>query len=224
MRLYNAEGSSASVGGRCCGSRDLEDARSVCAKLDIPFYVVNYQAQFQSVIDDFVESYAKGETPSPCVRCNERIKFLPLLHRARALGATRLYTGHYARIRNSNGCPGLYRAKDLGKDQSYFLFGMPRDSLTFVDFPLGDMTKTEVKAEARRLGLPNADKPDSQEICFIPDGRYSEFVASRIPAAAGDIVDVDSGAVVGTHEGIHNFTIGQRVGRVIWTASLCGEH
>lgn len=215
MRLYNARGTEHSSGGRCCGPRDLEDARQVCAHLNIPFYVADYEEAFQrAVIDDFVVSYRAGRTPNPCVRCNEQVKFLPLLHRARALGADALCTGHFARIVEQGGQRRLLRAVDRKKDQSYFLFGMPRAALDAVRFPLGDLTKDEVRAHARRLGLPNADKAESQEICFVPDGDYAGFV-SRHGAdgedLSGDIVD-QSGRTVGEHPGYHRFTIGQRRG------------
>ncbi len=214
MRLYNAAGTPASSGGRCCGPRDLEDARAVCAHLNIPFYVANYEAAFkQAVIDDFVANYSQGRTPNPCVRCNEKVKFLPLLHRARALGAASLCTGHYARLDPdpATGQTRLRRAHDPRKDQSYFLFSMPRDSLAYVRFPLGNLTKEEVRAHARRLGLPNADKPESQEICFVPDGDHAAFVERAAGRLDGEIVDTQ-GAVVGRHQGIHRFTIGQRRG------------
>jgi tRNA-specific 2-thiouridylase len=215
MRLYDARGTSASVGGRCCGPRDLEDARRVAAHLDIPFYVANYEAEFTArVVDDFVAEYTAGRTPNPCVRCNQHIKFTPLLKRARALGAGALATGHYARIeRSPDGALRLARARDAHKDQSYFLFNMPRAALSFVRFPLGEMEKDEVRSHARRLGLPNADKPESQEICFVPDGDYAAFVESRAPAATrvGQIVDGD-GRVLGEHGGVHRFTVGQRRG------------
>jgi tRNA-specific 2-thiouridylase len=208
MRLYDASGTSASIGGRCCGPRDVEDARRVCAHLDIPFYVADYSDDFRArVMDDFVNEYVAGRTPNPCVRCNQHIKFTPLMQRARALGATALATGHYARIVAGK----LARARDAKKDQSYFLFNMPREALSFVRFPLGDMTKDEVRAHARRLGLPNCDKPESQEICFVPDGDYASFVTRSQPIAGGEIVD-ESGRVVGRHDGIHHFTIGQRRG------------
>jgi tRNA-specific 2-thiouridylase len=217
MRLYNASGSSEAAGGRCCGPRDLEDARAVCQHLGIPFYVANYEADFRrAVIDDFVASYRAGLTPNPCVRCNEKVKFLPLLERARALGAAALATGHYAQIdRGSDGQPRLRKAIDSQKDQSYFLFGMPRQSLDYVRFPLGGLTKGEVRTHARRLGLPNAEKAESQEICFVPDGDYAQFIEQQPghsgDSTAGDIVDA-SGAVVGRHQGIHHYTIGQRRG------------
>ena len=210
MRLYDAGGTASAAGGRCCGTRDLEDARRVCAHLDIPFYVADYEEEFRrAVIDDFVAEYAAGRTPNPCVRCNERIKFRPLLRRARALGATRLATGHYARIADGR----LLRAVDGRKDQSYFLFALPSADLGDLLFPLGALTKEEVRARARAYGLPNADKPESQEICFVPDGDHAAFVArhAAAPPREGEIVD-RAGRVVGRHGGVQHFTIGQRRG------------
>lgn len=215
MRLYDARGTTASVGGRCCGPRDLEDARRVAAHLGIPFYVADYEEDFQRhVIDDFVEAYRHGRTPNPCVRCNQHVKFTPLLKRARALGATALATGHYARlVPDSTDGTQLWRGVDDKKDQSYFLFHMPKAALGFVQFPLGGLTKDEVRAHARRLGLPNQDKAESQEICFVPDGDYAGFVERAAPdaAIAGDVVD-EAGKVLGGHAGIHRFTVGQRRG------------
>jgi tRNA-specific 2-thiouridylase len=213
MRLYDARGSGASIGGRCCGPRDLEDARRVAAHLGIPYYVLDYEEEFHArVIDDFVAEYAAGRTPNPCVRCNQHIKFTPLLGAARALGADALATGHYARLIAADGSGvALHRAVDDTKDQSYFLFNMPQEARPFVRFPLGGMTKAEVRAHALRLGLPNADKPESQEICFVPDGDYAAFVAARTVVRPGAIVD-DTGQVLGAHQGIHRFTIGQRRG------------
>jgi tRNA-uridine 2-sulfurtransferase len=211
MRLYDAGGTSASSGGRCCGPRDVEDARRVAAHLGIPFYVADYQEWFtEKVIDGFVADYVAGRTPNPCVRCNQHVKFTPLLQRARALGAEALATGHYARI-DAQG--RLMRAHDARKDQSYFLFNMPAEALPQVRFPLGGMTKEDVRAHARRLGLPNCDKPESQEICFVPDGDYASFVQLRVPevGAGGQIVD-QQGTVLGTHSGVHHFTVGQRRG------------
>ncbi len=214
MRLYDARGTASASGGRCCGPRDVEDARATCAHLGIPFYVVDLAAEFSAaVVDDFVEAYLAGETPNPCVKCNQHIKFTPLLERARAIGAEVLVTGHYARLVGGE----LRRGADAGKDQSYFLFAMPADELTSVQFPLGGMTKEQVRAHATRLGLPNAQKAESQEICFVPDGDHAKFVAAAavrrgkpLPLA-GDIVD-RTGARVGGHTGTHHYTLGQHKG------------
>ena len=218
MRLYDARGTAASSGGRCCGPRDVEDARAVCAHLGIPFYVVDLAAEFTAaVVDDFVEAYLAGETPNPCVKCNQHIKFTPLLERAREIGADVLATGHYAQIVATGDGHELRRGRDAGKDQSYFLFSMPAAELASVQFPLGDMTKDEVRGHALRLGLPNAAKPESQEICFVPDGDYAGFVSAqalrrgRAMPGPGAIVG-DGGAVLGRHDGVHHFTIGQRRG------------
>ncbi len=218
MRLYDARGTAASSGGRCCGPRDVEDARAVCAHLGIPFYVVDLAAEFgAAVVEDFVEAYLAGETPNPCVKCNQHIKFTPLLDRARAIGADVLVTGHYAQIVGGDDGFSLRRGVDAGKDQSYFLFSMPAHELASVRFPLGGMTKEEVRAQAIRLGLPNAVKPESQEICFVPDGDYAGFVSAqalkrgRPMPGPGPIVGED-GAIVGHHEGVHHFTVGQHRG------------
>jgi len=218
MRLYDARGTAASSGGRCCGPRDVEDARAVCAHLGIPHYVVDLAAEFgATVVEDFVEAYLSGDTPNPCVKCNQHIKFTPLLDRARAIGADVLVTGHYAQILEHPDGWGLSRGIDASKDQSYFLFSMPPAELASIRFPLGGMTKDEVRAHALRLGLPNAKKPESQEICFVPDGDYAGFVSTqalkrgRSLPVAGEIKDA-SGAVVGKHDGTHRFTIGQHRG------------
>ncbi|HUS28211.1 MAG TPA: tRNA 2-thiouridine(34) synthase MnmA, partial [Kofleriaceae bacterium] len=219
MRLYDARGTATSSGGRCCGPRDIEDARAVCAHLGIPHYVIDLAAEFgDAVVDDFVEAYLAGETPNPCVKCNQHIKFTPLLQRARAIGADVLVTGHYAQIIDAADGPGLFRGLDAGKDQSYFLFSMPGHELSSVRFPLGGMTKDEVRNHALRLGLPNAVKPESQEICFVPDGDYAGFVAAaalkrgRSLPTSGKVVRDDTREVLGQHEGVHRYTIGQHRG------------
>lgn len=217
MRLYDASGTTAAV-GRCCGPRDIEDARRVASHLGIPFYVVDFEADFaRAVVDDFVDAYLAGETPNPCVKCNQHIKFTPLLARARALGAEVVATGHYARIDRDGAQWRLSRGVDAGKDQSYFLFSMPAAELPWVRFPLGAMTKDQVRDKAAELGLPNAGKPESQEICFVPDGDYAGFVSAaalsrgRQPPAQGKVVD-RAGEVLGEHRGIHHYTVGQRRG------------
>jgi tRNA-uridine 2-sulfurtransferase len=218
MRLYDARGTTASA-GRCCGPRDIEDARAVSRHLGIPFYVVDLSAEFTAaVVDDFVEAYLDGETPNPCVRCNQHIKFTPLLERARAIGADVIATGHYARIApGPGGDLGLWRGVDPGKDQSYFLFSMPGHELGAVWFPLGGMDKDAVRQRARALGLPNADKAESQEICFVPDGDHAGFVAAQAlrrgrPVPADGVIATADGTVVGRHDGVHRFTIGQHRG------------
>jgi tRNA-specific 2-thiouridylase len=217
MRLWNAAGTQVAT-GRCCGPRDIEDARRVCDTLGIPFYVVDFEEDFrQAVVDDFVDSYLRGETPNPCVRCNQSIKFTPLLRRARALGAEVLVTGHYARIEERDGQWVLARGRDRAKDQSYFLFSMPTSELPSIRFPLGEYNKDEVRDMAATFGLPNAAKKDSQEICFVPDGDYAGFVEraaarrGRSLPVAGDIV-TEAGEIVGRHKGVHRYTVGQRRG------------
>lgn len=215
LKLTNAAGTSASIGGRCCSPRDIDDARATAAQLGFPHYVLDHTAAFRhAVIDDFVAEYRAGRTPNPCVRCNEKLKFGPLLAFADAIGATALATGHYARFVDApDGTRALTRAADRGKDQSYFLFGVRPELLSRVRFPLGDLLKDEVRAHARRLGVPNADKAESQEICFIPDGDHKSFVERHGGAGkVGAIVDDATGAVVAPHAGTHNFTIGQRRG------------
>jgi tRNA-uridine 2-sulfurtransferase len=199
----------------CCAPDDISDARRVARVLQIPHYVSNYKDVFEAeVIDPFVRSYAAGRTPNPCVLCNERVKFAPLLSRARGLGAAILATGHYARVAAAaDGTHRLLRGRDRQKDQSYFLYGLGQDALATVRFPLGDLEKGEVRERARALGLATADKPDSQEICFVGDRRYDAVVDARLPVIpeGGEIVHVD-GRVLGRHDGIHRFTIGQRRG------------
>jgi tRNA-specific 2-thiouridylase len=199
---------------RCCGTDEAADARRVCALLDIPFYVQNTERDFGALIRRFADSYAEGATPNPCIACNTDIKFGALLERAKALGADAVATGHYARrVRQADGSWALARARDANKDQSYVLYGLTQDELECVRFPLGELTKDEVRAHAREAGLPVAEKLESQEICFVPRGDYREVVRSRRPDAfvPGDIVD-SAGAVLGRHEGVGAFTVGQRKG------------
>lgn len=213
LKLTDASGTAASIGGRCCSPRDIDDARATAAQLGFPHYVLDHTAAFRhAVIDDFVAEHKAGRTPNPCVRCNEKLKFGPLVRFANAIGAARLATGHYARVEHDGAGVRLSRAVDRDKDQSYFLFGVTPDVLRAVAFPLGERTKDEVRAIARRFGLANADKPDSQQICFIPDGDHKAFVEARGGAgAAGEVVD-ERGVSLGAHGGTHRFTVGQRKG------------
>ena len=202
--------------GSCCSVDDFLDARAVAERLGFPHYVFDFRDACEArVVAPFVADYVAGRTPNPCTRCNERVKFSLLWERARELGATALATGHYARIgRDPGGRPVLRAARDASKDQSYFLFALGAAELARTLFPIGDLTKTEVRAEARRLGLPVADKPESMEVCFVPQADAAAFVATRAGTAAlrpGTIVD-DDGAVLGRHEGVHRFTVGQRRG------------
>jgi tRNA-specific 2-thiouridylase len=200
--------------GACCAGQDIYDARRVAEQIGIPHYVLDYESRFsQSVIDDFADSYTRGETPIPCVRCNQSVKFRDLLAVAKDLGAEALATGHYVRrVMGADG-PELHRAKDISRDQSYFLFATTREQLDYVRFPLGDLGKDEVRAKAARYNLPVAAKPDSQDICFVPDGDYASVVGKLRPGSIepGDIVDCE-GHVLGRHEGIIHFTVGQRRG------------
>ena len=202
-------------GGTCCGGKDLEDARRVAERLGIAHYVLDGERQFHDdVIVPFAESYGRGETPVPCVLCNETVKFRDLLAAARLLGATCLATGHYVRRRDGGNGPELWRGRDLQRDQSYFLFATTRAQLEMVCFPLGEMPdKAHTRAQARRFGLPVAEKPDSQDICFVPNGDYGAVVRALRPDVVqpGEIIHVD-GRVVGEHPGVIHYTIGQRRG------------
>jgi tRNA-specific 2-thiouridylase len=202
--------------GACCAGQDIYDARRVAEERGFPHYVLNYEDKFkESVMDDFVETYLKGETPIPCVRCNQSVKFRDLLKVARELNADCMATGHYVqRVVNESGIAELQKAVDSTKDQSYFLFATTQDQLEFLRFPLGGWTKDVTRAHADRLGLVNSAKPDSQDICFVPNGDYASVVKKIRPDAAikGDIIDVSTGAVVGQHEGVIHYTIGQRKG------------
>jgi tRNA-specific 2-thiouridylase len=197
----------------CCSASDAADARFVAGMLGIPFYALNFEDEFDHIIDYFADEYARGRTPNPCVVCNDRLKFGKLMDYADAVGAEYVATGHYARIGERDGRPTLLRGRDAQKDQSYVLFGLRRGILDRVKFPIGELTKTEVRAIAARYGLPNRDKPDSVEICFVPDRNYARVVRERRPDGfvEGDVVD-EIGRVIGRHRGIGQYTIGQRRG------------
>src|SRR5580658_5909094 len=214
LQLYD-HGAATHRKGACCAGRDIHDARAVAARIGIPHYVLDYEDRFkEAVIDRFAESYVAGETPVPCVECNQSIKFRDLLQTARELGAAVLATGHYVASRAlPDGSRALYRAREVERDQSYFLFGTTPAQLDLLRFPLGDHTKAETRELARRFGLSVADKQDSQDICFVPTGHYAEVIERLRPGAAGsgDIVDLD-GRVLGRHDGIIHFTVGQRRG------------
>jgi len=214
LKLYNAAGTAASIGGRCCSPRDIDDARAVAAHLGFPYYVLDEVEPFQNaVIDDFVAEYAAGRTPNPCVTCNERIKFGPLIAFADSIGADYLATGHYARLQmDENGAPHLQRSIDRDKDQSYFLFGVRNELFNRVWFPVGELRKEEVRAVAQRAGLPVYDKPDSNQICFVPDGDHKSFVQKHGGAGPAGLIVDENGRTLGKHQGTHHFTIGQRKG------------
>ncbi|HWC19530.1 MAG TPA: tRNA 2-thiouridine(34) synthase MnmA [Terriglobales bacterium] len=227
-RLAGREGMPEHVQGRCCSIEDVYDARHVAEQLGIPYYVVNHQERFErDVVRPFVEDYLSGRTPIPCSLCNNHLKFDQLLITARQIGAEMLATGHYARIEycEERGRWLLLRGRDRSKDQSYFLFGLSQEQLSKTLFPLGNMSKPEVRALAHQHGLSLAEKPDSQEICFIPGGDYKRFLdayldeqGEELPDTAGELVTT-SGEVIGHHAGIHNFTVGQRKGLGIATGS-----
>ncbi len=223
LQLYD-HGAATHRKGACCAGRDIHDARAVAERIGIPHYVLDYENRFkEAVIDRFAQSYVAGETPVPCVECNQSIKFRDLLDTARDLGACVLATGHYVASRALPGGGGgraLYRAREAERDQSYFLFGTTPAQLEFLRFPLGDRTKIETRELARRFGLAVADKQDSQDICFVPSGHYAEVIERLRPGAAGpgEIVDLN-GRVLGHHDGIIHFTVGQRRGLGVATGS-----
>jgi tRNA-uridine 2-sulfurtransferase len=214
LQLYD-HGAATHRKGACCAGQDIHDARQVAERIGIPHYVLDYETRFKrAVIDRFAESYVAGETPVPCVECNQSIKFRDLLTTARELGARVLATGHYVASRaRPDGGRALYRARDVERDQSYFLFATTGEQLDLLRFPLGDLTKPQTRELARRFGLSVAEKHDSQDICFVPTGRYSDVIERLKPGAAepGEIIDLQ-GNVLGTHSGIIHFTVGQRRG------------
>jgi len=213
LQLYD-HGEAAKRSGACCAGQDIYDARTVCDRLGIPHYVLDYESRFRSsVIEHFADEYARGRTPVPCSLCNQGVKFTDLIAFARELGADCLATGHYVRRVLNGSRVELHKGADPRRDQSYFLYGTTREQLDFLRFPLGDLPKKEVRHIAQEEGLIVADKPDSQDICFVPDGDYAGLVQKLRPEtiAPGEIVDLD-GQVLGTHRGVVHFTIGQRRG------------
>jgi tRNA-specific 2-thiouridylase len=216
LQLYD-HGVALAKKGACCAGQDILDARLAAEAIGIPHYVLDYESRFrEQVMEDFADAYLRGETPVPCIRCNQTVKFSDLLDMARDLGAEAMATGHYVRRIEGPAGAQLHRAVDPAKDQSYFLFATTRDQLDFVRFPLGGLEKPQVRAEAAALGLKVADKPDSQDICFVPEGKYTTVIDRIRPQGAlpGDIVHLD-GRVLGRHEGVTRYTVGQRRGLTI---------
>lgn len=215
LQLYDM-GETLKKKNACCAGTDIYDAKKIAEKFDFPHYILNYQNLFkESVIDDFADSYLQGETPIPCIKCNQSVKFRDLLKVAHDLGADALATGHYVRRKiGENNQAQLHKAIDGDKDQSYFLFATTQEQLDFLRFPLGDNTKEQTRQEAERLGLEIANKPDSQDICFVPNGNYAAVIKSHRPTAfkTGNLVHIETKKVLGKHDGIINFTLGQRRG------------
>ncbi|NKW79794.1 tRNA 2-thiouridine(34) synthase MnmA [Ochrobactrum pecoris] len=213
LQLYD-HGAAVHRAGSCCAGQDIEDARRVSESLGIPHYVLDYEARFrEAVIDPFANSYVSGETPIPCVSCNQTVKFADLLQTARDLGADALATGHYIRSRANGAHRSLYRPVDTDRDQSYFLFATTQEQIDYLRFPLGHLPKAQVREIAEEMGLTVAKKQDSQDICFVPQGKYSDIISKLKPEAAnpGDIVHID-GRTLGRHDGIVHYTVGQRRG------------
>lgn len=221
LQLYdNAEYSAKS--GTCCAGQDIDDAKSVCEKFNITHYVLDYEKRFYNeVINPFINDYVAGLTPIPCIACNQTVKFKDLFEVAKKLGADALATGHYLKNIKNGEHRALYRAKDASRDQSYFLFATTQEQIDYLRFPLGDKTKNDVREIAKNLGLDVANKPDSQDICFITKGNYTDFIKkSSTTPKTGDIIHIN-GKVLGTHNGIYNYTIGQRKGlNVAYTEPL----
>ena len=231
LQLYD-HGAAIQKKGACCAGQDIHDARTAAEGIGIPHYVLDYESRFRDqVMEDFADAYLRGETPIPCVRCNQTVKFRDLLDVARDLGAQAMATGHYVRRDVGADGPELHRAADPARDQSYFLFATTADQLEFLRFPLGGLPKPVVRAAAAELGLAVADKPDSQDICFVPEGRYTTVIDRLRPQGAlpGDIVHMD-GRVLGRHEGVTRYTIGQRrglnvaVGDPLFVVRIDAEH
>jgi tRNA-specific 2-thiouridylase len=213
LQLYD-HGAAVKKAGACCAGQDIRDARAAAEAIGAPHYVLDYESRFrEAVIEEFADAYLRGETPIPCVRCNQTVKFRDLVEVAKDLGAEAMATGHYVRRIEGEHGPELHRAFDPSRDQSYFLFATTREQLAYLRFPLGDLPKTEVRGLAAGMGLKVADKPDSQDICFVPEGKYSTLIDRLRPGAvgAGDIVHMD-GRVLGCHEGVTRYTVGQRRG------------
>ena len=213
LQLYD-HGAAIEKKGACCAGQDIHDARNVSDQIGIPHYVLDYESKFrEQVMEDFADTYLAGSTPIPCIRCNQTVKFSDLLKTARDLGADCLATGHYIRRTEGETGPELHRAADASRDQSYFLFATTREQLDYLRFPLGDLPKTQVRELAERFNLPVASKPDSQDICFVPEGSYATVVEKLRPGAGrgGEIVHLD-GRVLGEHNGVIHYTIGQRRG------------
>jgi tRNA-specific 2-thiouridylase len=213
LQLYN-HGEAIQKKGACCAGSDIHDARTVAAKIGIPHFVLDYEARFrEQVIQPFADSYARGETPVPCISCNQTVKFTDLLATAKDLGGAALVTGHYIESRSAGNHRAMFRAHDADRDQSYFLYATTQEQLDYLRFPLGGLAKPAVRAIAEELGLIVANKPDSQDICFVPSGRYTTIIDRLKPdaAEAGEVVHLD-GRALGTHKGIVNYTVGQRRG------------
>ena len=214
MQLYDQRGGDTGYGS-CCSLDDLHDAGRVARRLNIPHYIVNFEREFQqTVINNFVDEYLAGRTPIPCSHCNSELKFSTLLDRSRGFGADVVATGHYAQIAidPETGRQVLRRGVDPSKDQSYFLFSLSQEQLSRASFPVGNLSKDAVRDLARQLGLPVADKPDSQEICFVPDGDYAAFIERKAGTCESGAIVNQAGQVLGRHDGVHRFTVGQRKG------------